>query len=85
MVGLILVVAALCAACFASHQGGLPRHIVVRAGTMRQFTYSHLFGHIVACANGGQWKVTPLPKPLSTPQVRVVFIADGYVDVFCSP
>jgi hypothetical protein len=62
---------------------GLPHRIVVPAGTTEQFTYSHLFGHTVACANGGQWKVRRTPRSFRTPQMRVRFIADGYVNVTC--
>lgn len=81
--GLILVVATLGALYFTNREEGLPHRIVVPAGTMRQFTYSHLFGHTVACASGGEWTVTPTLKPISTSQIRVQFILDGDVNVYC--
>jgi hypothetical protein len=83
--GLILVVAALGALYIANREEGLPHRIVVPHGTMQQFTYSHVIGHTVACANGAEWRVTPTPKPISTTQIRVQFIGDGYVNVFCPP
>jgi hypothetical protein len=81
--GVILVIAALSATWATTHRNGQPHRIVLPAGTMRQFTYPHLFGHTVACANGGAWKVTPKPKPINTHRIRVQFILDGYVNVFC--
>jgi hypothetical protein len=66
--------------------GALPHRIVVPRGTMRQFTYSHLFGHTVACEGGGDWKVTANPAQLilsDAPRIRVQFILDGYVNVSC--
>ncbi len=83
MGGLAVVSAALGALYLANREQGLPQRIVLPAGTMRKFTYSHLYGHTVACASGGAWKVTPTPKPISTPHIRVQFILDGYVNVFC--
>jgi hypothetical protein len=67
-------------------RGGLPHRVVVPRGTVRQFTYSHLFGHTVACEGGGEWKVTPIPaNQIYAPQLRVQFIGDGYVNVSCPP
>jgi hypothetical protein len=79
----VIAVAAFGVIYLLTRDEGLPHRIVVPAGATRQFTYSHLFGHTVACAKGGAWQVTPAPKPMSTPQIRVQFIADGYVNVSC--
>jgi hypothetical protein len=79
----VIAVAALGVIYLVSRDEGLPHRIVVPAGTTEQFTYSHLFGHTVACAKGGAWQVTPKPTPISTSQIRVQFILDAYVNVSC--
>jgi hypothetical protein len=79
----VIAVAALGVIYLVTRDEGLPHRIVVPAGTTRQFTYSHLFGHSVACAHGGAWQVTPTPTPISTSQIRVQFVLDGYVNVTC--
>ncbi len=80
--GLVLAVAAL-GALYIANREGLPHRIVVSNGTMQQFTYSHVIGHTVTCTNGAVWRVTPTPRPISTTEIRVQFIGDGYVNVFC--
>lgn len=72
-------------AFLASRGDGLPHRIVVHPEAMRQFTYSHLFGHVVASARGGEWHVTPTPAPIRDPRIHVQFILDGCVDAFCPP